>query len=141
MTTQPITIELPELVLRHLQRIAEATHQPMEALVTQSVLSNLPPSIENAPPELQQTLLDMQVMDITHLRAIAQTEIDPDQFHRHTNLLAKNADHPLTPAEQQELANLRQAADHLMLRKTYAWSILRWRGQRIPALNELTPQL
>lgn len=25
-----------------------------------------------------------------------------------------------------------QAADHLMLRKAYAWSVLRWRGHRLP---------
>lgn len=43
----------------------------------------------------------------------------------------------LTPEERQELTNLRLAADHLMLRKAYAWSVLRWRGHRLPALKEL----
>jgi hypothetical protein len=32
---------------------------------------------------------------------------------------------------------LRLEADRLMLRKAYAWAVLRWRGQFIPALNEL----
>ena len=43
MSSQQITIELPEAVMRQLMRIAAATQQPIEALVTQSVLSNLPP--------------------------------------------------------------------------------------------------
>ena len=43
MTTQRTTIELPEDIFRQSVRIAEATHQPIEALVAQSVISNLPP--------------------------------------------------------------------------------------------------
>jgi predicted transcriptional regulator len=52
MTSQSVTIELPELVLHQLARMAEALHQPIELLIAQSVLSNLPPSIEAAPLEL-----------------------------------------------------------------------------------------
>jgi hypothetical protein len=120
-----------------LLRIAEATHQPVEALVAQSVLSNLPPSVDNATPELQPELLHLQSLSIEELRAIAQAQVEPAQHVRHTELLAQHEARSLTPAEQQELSSLRQAADHLMLRKAYAWSLLRWRGQRIPALAEL----
>ena len=46
MSSQPITIELPEAVMRQLMRITAATQQPIEALVSQSVLSTCPlPSI------------------------------------------------------------------------------------------------
>jgi hypothetical protein len=45
-----VTIELPEPVFRQLARIAEATQQSVEALAAQSVVSNLPPSVENASP-------------------------------------------------------------------------------------------
>lgn len=114
--------------------------QPLETLVTQSVLNNLPPSTENAPPELQQTLLDMQDLDIDHLREIAIAQVNPDQYRRHSELLSKNKVSQLMPIEQKELLNLRQAADQLMLCKAYAWSILRWRGQQIPALDELPLQ-
>jgi hypothetical protein len=34
-------------------------------------------------------------------------------------------------------SELRIAADRLMLKKAYARSVLRWRGHRIPTLNEL----
>ncbi|WP_335143314.1 hypothetical protein [Nostoc sp.] len=44
-------------------RIAEATHQPVEALVTQSAISNLPPFTENAPTDIQPELLRMQIVD------------------------------------------------------------------------------
>jgi hypothetical protein len=137
MLTQSITIELPEPVMRQLMRIAAATHQPIETLVAQSVLSNLPPSVDNAPPELQADLLAMQTLSIEDLLAIAQAQQEPAQCDRHTDLLQKNVDNQLTSEERQELSALRQAADHIMLRKAYAWSLLRWRGHKIPAFKDL----
>ena len=137
MVTQQITIELPEPVMRQLTRIAAATHQSIETLVTQSVLSNLPPSTDNAPPELQADLLAMQELSTEELYAIAQAQTEPAQHERHTELLQKNEADQLSPEERQELSALRQSTDHLMLRKAYAWSLLRWRGQKIPALADL----
>jgi hypothetical protein len=137
MTTQRVTIELPEPVFRQLMRLAEAAHQPVEAIVAQSVMSNLPPSADNAPPELQPELLRMQELSTDELFDIAQAQAEPSQHSRHTELLSRNAEGLLTLEEQQELSALRQAADLLMLRKAYAWSLLRWRGQRIPALKEM----
>lgn len=137
MTVQRITIDLPDMVFRALVRLAEATDQPVELIITQSVLSNLPPSIDNAVPELQTELLRMQALSNEEILVIAQSQIDPVQSERHQELLAKNEARSLTSQERQELSGLRQATDHLMLRKAYAWSLLRWRGQRIPTLEEL----
>lgn len=123
--------------MRQLMRIASATHQPIEALVTQSVLSNLPPSVDNVPSELQADLLAMQTLDTEELYAIAQAQAQVKQCDRQAELLERNKDNQLTPTEQQELTQLRQAADHLMLRKAYAWSLIRWRGHKLPALNDL----
>ena len=141
MTTQQVTIKLPEPVFRQLVRIAEATQQTVADLIAQSVLSNLPPSAENAPPEMQAELMRMQTLNIEELLEIAQAQVDPDQHERHVRLLEKNQDGLLMPTERQELTDLRLAADELMLRKAHAWSILRWRGQRIPALREFVAPL
>jgi predicted transcriptional regulator len=140
MHSQQITIELPELILRQLALLAEATHQSVEALVSQSVLSNLPPATDTAPPELQREFLAMQTLGIEGLRSIAQLQVEPMQYERHVELLRKNEDGLLMPEERQELAMLRESADQLMLRKAYAWSLLRWRGQRVPSLEELRLQ-
>ena len=137
MTTQRVTIELPEPVFRQLARIAEATQQSVEVLAAQSVVSNLPPSVENAPPEMQLELLKIQNVTTEELLAIAHSKVEPSQHERHVELLEKNQEGLLTPEERQELTNLRVAADLLMLRKAYAWSVLRWRGHRIPPLKEL----
>jgi len=79
----------------------------------------------------------MQSLTNEELLAISQAQVEPSQHKRQTEL-DKNEESLLTSEERQELAALRQAADHLMLRKAYAWSLLRWRGQRIPAPKRIT---
>jgi hypothetical protein len=139
MTAQKVTVELPEPIFQQLSRIAIATQQPIEALIAQSIASNLPPTADNAPPELQAELLRMQTQSIEVLQSMAQSQISLEQQQRHTALLEKKQADTLTPQEHQELIELRLSADRLMLQKAYAWSVLRWRGNRIPSLNELLP--
>jgi hypothetical protein len=141
MTTQPITIELPEQVVRQLTQIAEATQQSVESLITQSVVGNLPPSAEHTVSENQRALLRLQTLNVEELLAIAQAQVEPRQHKRYEQLLLQNQGDRLTPEEQQELILLRQAADQMMLQKAYAWSVLRWRGDRVPALKELVAPL
>ncbi|NEQ65014.1 MAG: hypothetical protein F6K21_05835 [Symploca sp. SIO2D2] len=109
----------------------------METLVAQSALNNLPPSVDSAPAELQPELLHMQALSKEALLEIAQSQIDPVQYQRHLQLLDKNKEDKLEPAERQELTQLRLTADYLTLRKAYAWAILRWQGHRVPTVNEL----
>ncbi|BAY91300.1 MULTISPECIES: hypothetical protein [unclassified Tolypothrix] len=137
MATQKVTVELPQAIFQQLARIASATQQPLEVLAAQSIASNLPPTPDNAPVEIQAELLQMQTWDDQQLLAIAQSQITLEQQQRHVELLEKNKDSELTPVERQELSSLRIAADRLMLQKAYAWSVLRWRGHRIPAIQEL----
>jgi hypothetical protein len=132
--SQQITVELPLPLYRFLERLAEQTHQPLEKLVAQSVAGNLPPSVENAPVEIQPDLLALQWQSIAELEQIAHEQIASKQQQRHFQLLEKDK---LTPEEQTELAELRHQADLLMLRKAYAWAVLRWRGHPIPRLDEI----
>lgn len=134
---QRVEIELPESVYQHLARIAEETAQPIALLAAQSVVSNLPPSVEDALPELRADLLKLQTLETEELLNVAQSEIGSADHVRQVELLEKHKDGQLTEPERQELSGLRQAADRLMLRKAYAWSILRWRGQRVPSLQAL----
>lgn len=132
--SQSITIELSEPLLHFLQRLAKQTRQPIEKLVAQSIAGNLPPAVDNAPLERQADLLALQWLPLDKLQQIANEQVVPELQVRHRHLLAQD---DLTPDEQHELIQLRQQADWLMLRKAYAWAVLRWRGQPIPPLNEL----
>jgi hypothetical protein len=136
MATQKVTVELPQAIFQQLARIATATQQPLEVLAAR-IASNLPPTPDNAPVEIQAELLQLQRWDDKELLAIAQSQIAFEQQQRHIELLEKNSYCELTPVERQELSQLRVATDRLMLQKAYAWSVLRWRGYRVPALHEL----
>lgn len=137
MTTQSVTLQLPEPVFRYLQQIATATKRPLEQVVRQSVEGNLPPSVASMPVDMQDELLALQAMPVEQLQRTAEDQMTPTDQARHVELLDKNSAGTITPAEQDELAALRLSADHLMLRKAFAWSVLRWRGQATPPLNEL----
>ena len=132
-----LTVELPEPVIRLLSRLGKLTHQSPEALAAQSITGNLPPSVDNMPSDMQADLLEMQTLSVESLRQIAQSQIQVAQQTRHLALLAGFEQGILSPEEEQELSHLRQAADQLMVRKAYAWALLRWRGISIPSLDEL----
>jgi hypothetical protein len=134
-----LTINLPEPAFQRLSRLAELTHQPLSDLVIQSIAGNLPPAIETAPAEIQAELLTMQTLSVEALRQIAQSQIPSVQQERHVTLLERNQESLLIGAEQQELQELSLAADQLMLKKAHACAILRWRGQPIRDLNQLSP--
>jgi hypothetical protein len=137
MTLQTLTVPLPEPVFRYLKQIAVATRRPMEQVAQESIVGNLPPSVATMPAEMQSELLKLQVMSLNELQRVAASQIPPAQQLRHQQLLEQNTVGTLTPAERDELAELRLTADRLMLRQAYAWAVLRWRGQPIPTLDEL----
>jgi len=137
MATQKLTVELPEPVYRLLAHIAQLTDQSPEQLAAQSIVGNLPPSIEEAPADMQAELRALQHLSDEELLEIAHSQVPLAQQQRHLVLLEKNRTGSITPEERQELADLRVEADRLMVRKAYAWAILRWRGHRVPPLEEL----
>lgn len=137
MTSTSVTLQLPEPVFSYLSQIAAATKRPLEQVVRQSVEGNLPPSVATAPVDMREELLSMQAMSVEQLSRLAAQQVPPSDQARHLALLEKNSAGDLTPAEQRELERLRLSADRLMVRKAYAWSVLRWRGVATPRLDEL----
>jgi hypothetical protein len=98
---------------------------------------NLPPPVATMPAEMQDELLELQSLPVRKLRQIAISQVPAAQQARHLELLEKNSAGTIIPEEREELAALRLSADRLMLRKAYAWAVLRWRGQPMPSLDEL----
>jgi hypothetical protein len=134
-----LTINLPESTFQRLAQLAELTHQPLAELVIQSITGNLPPAVDSTPVDIQAELLAMQRLSADDLRKIAQSQIELAQQERHLELLGYNQAGSLTRTEQQELQQLSLAADRLMLKKAHACALLRWLGQPIRDLNQLSP--
>ena len=137
MTTQSITLHLSDPVYRYLQQVSTITKRPLEQLVRLSVEGNLPPSVENAPQELQDELLAMQSLSPTQLTSIANSQLPQSQRERYLSLLEQNSAGGISTEDSAEMEALRLAADRLMVRKGYALAVLRWRGHSIPPLAEL----
>ena len=102
MATQQVTIDLPDAIVHQLIRLAEATRQPLETLVAQSVVSNLPPMVDQVSVEMQAELLKMQVLSVDELLPIAHDQVDPEMYQRHVQLLDKNQQGDLTVDEQKD---------------------------------------
>ena len=134
-----LTIDLPDPVFRQLRAIADLTKQPLNELILQSIAGNLPPSINNVSVKMQTELLQMQTFSIEALREVARAHVSSEQQEEHLILLDKNKSESLTESERSRLQELRTSADQLMLKKAYACSVLRWRGQPIRSINGYRP--
>jgi hypothetical protein len=132
MNVQTITLDLPEDIYRQFQYMAETSRQPLETVVFQSIQGNLPPSVEDVPPEWRNELVSLQKLDDQALWQVAQASLPASQWRRHQHLLRKNQAGTLTEAERTELTHLRTAADHFVLRRSYALALLKWRGYTVP---------
>ncbi len=137
MATSTLSVSLPEQVVRRLEEAARASRQSVEDVAARSIEGNLPPSVTSAPAVLRDELLALQALSDVDLLAIAESQADPAQQARHLILLEKVDEEDLTAAEQLELADARENADRLMVRKAHAWSVLRWRGCNVPDLEDV----
>ena len=133
MSTATLTLSLPDTLYHRLERTALATKQPLQEVALHALRLGSPPAWDDAPPELQIDLAALDRMDDEALWKIAKGRLDAD-FARRDDLLAKNAEGQLSPAERVELEGLRDEEDRFMVRKAHAAALLRWRGHVVPAL-------
>lgn len=132
MTTQAVTLHLPEDLYLRLQQVAQATRQSFDEIVLRAIQIGAPPSWEDTPAEFQADLAALDRLDddlLWHIARSRQTEAD---MVRYQELLEKNANNTISDTERTELTRLRTEADRFMLRKVHAAALLRWRGHHMP---------
>lgn len=137
MTTQAVTLHLPEALYVRLQQNAQATHQSFDEVTLRAIEVGAPPSWEDAPTEFQTDLAALDRLDDDALWRIARRRQTETEMARYTDLLGQNANDALSDADRVELAQLRTQADRFMLRKVHAAALLRWRGHHIPPADTL----
>lgn len=140
MTAQTMAIEIPQSLYRRLERLAELSHRPLENVVVQTLNAGVPPLPDDLPTEMRDDLLALEMLDDEALWEVARSVVGPKQQEGHFRLLEKNQSGKLTLSEQAKLAQFRLEADQLMLRKAYAYTLLKWRGYRLPSLADLEAQ-
>lgn len=99
--------------------------------------TNAPPAVDYAPLELQAELIAMQKLTIEDLLTIGQSQVTESQQELHLQLLEKNQNNQLTESDRLLLRSLRVSADYLMLKKAYAYALLKWKGYSLPDFEQL----
>jgi len=128
---QTLTLHLSEDIYHHLEQVAKETNQSLEALAAQAIQGNLPPLMEGLPEEWRHDLVELQSLDDRALWKVANETIPESQWEQHQDLPAQNQEAKLTADEAAKLEQLRSITDRVVLRRSYALAILKWRGHSI----------
>lgn len=131
-----VTLPVPSLVYRIAQRTAAATSRSIEKVLV-DVLSAMSPVSDDLPPDLQAELDALAQLSDAALGKIARDTFSADRRRKYDRLLEKNSAGVLTPAEREQLQELRLESERLMLRKAHAYALLKWRGHTLPALAKI----
>jgi hypothetical protein len=131
-----ITLDLPDRVFRLVQRTAQATNQPIEALLLHALQAALP-LLEGLSEEMIEKLTVLETYDDESLWRVMGETVSTEVQQKLRTLLARQQSTALTEAERGQLAALQEQADLVMRRKARAAVLLRFRGKRLPTLAEL----
>ncbi len=129
MTTQMITLHLPETVLHRAQQAADALHHPLEDILT-ALLNAALPDVDDAPPEMQTELAQMTWLTPSALWEIARSVMSGPQQEQLGYLSDIQTQRPLTQTEQAQLETLRREYGRVTLRKARAYALLSLRSGR-----------
>ena len=109
MEANTIQIELPLDLYKTLRQVSDASGRPFEEVVVQSIRAGSPPNLSKVPEDFQADLISLNGLADQDLLRVVEGDM-PD------------------PAE---LSERRKKADFDTLRRTYALTLLKWRGHPI----------
>jgi predicted transcriptional regulator len=133
---QTVTIKLPEPLYRFARQVAEATKQPLEAMLQDSIAHTLPP-LDDVPPEEAVELAELTGLDDATLwREARATMTAAEQTEMH-ELLNRQEIGELTSSERVRLRDLLDTFGRLTVRKAHAYLLLARRGYRVPMQEDV----
>jgi CRISPR-associated protein Cas2 len=136
MSHPVLTLELPEDVYERVRRAAKGMNQPVEKALV-NIVRAATPSLEKVPPECRPELEAMEDLGDEELGRILRSRPAPARQRRLERLLDKGQRGELTDRERQALSELRAEGNRVMLHRSYAALLLKYRGHRLPKLEDL----
>jgi hypothetical protein len=106
-------------------------NQPVEKALI-DIVRAATPSLDKVPAEYRPELETMEDLGDDELWGISRSRLAPAKQRRMERLLDKNQRGELKDRERRDLAEMRSAGDRLMLRRSYAALLLKYRGHRVP---------
>lgn len=134
---QIVTLQLPDNVYYHAKRAAEATQKAIEEVLITRLSSTVPPLVDEMTSPFKEELRKLETMRDGELLELTKKELSIAQQRKYARLLRHNSRGAITPKEEQELEALQIEADRLMLKRAYAYNLLKWRGHSIPSQKEI----
>lgn len=135
MSTETITVTLPESIFRRLQRTAELTFHSVDEIIAKMVNFTLK-SPPNLPADLADELAAMSLFTDDALWAAAESSLAPANERRLSQLIYASKERSLTTPESAELEHLLQLYDQAVLRRAHVLAILNERGHQIAERTE-----
>jgi hypothetical protein len=129
MTTDTVTLHLPDDLYRRIAHLSSLTGSPLERVIVRMLASSLPPLPDDFSPDTRVALQRLEQMSGSELATFETATLPTADYARLTKLRERRSESAITPGEQAELERLMQAADTLTLQKAYAAALLTWREQ------------
>ena len=109
---QKIEIDLPNSIYNQLKAIADSSSWTFDEVILQTIRNGLPPLLGKVPHTFHQELLELNRLTDRDLWRVVEGKLPPSDVD--------------TSKEEY------RQADFDLLRRTYALSVLKWRGHPIP---------
>ncbi len=131
MSSQTVTLKLPETIYRTARQMARITRRPLEEVLEESIERALPP-LDDVPPDEADELAALSALDDGALWDEARKELPPEQQAELETLLERQEEGALTQQEQERLQTLLDAYGRLTVRRSHVWLLLARRGYQVP---------
>lgn len=125
-----VTLELPEPLYRAARQVADATGQPLEMVLQDSIAHALPP-LDDVTPDEATELAALSILDDASLWREARRMMSDDQQAALHLLLDLQAAGELSATAQQRLDALIDLYGRLTIRKAHAHLLLARRGYHV----------
>lgn len=138
MSTNTITVNIPERLYRRLQMVANSTNRAISDILVESAEAMLPVVEADAalPAKIADELAAMHLYSDEALWEATEPILSPEQQARLSALTRQQGEQSLTVTEKIELEELLTQYDHSVLRRAQALALLSLRGHPLPDLNE-----
>ena len=132
-----VVLRLPEKMAERFQRGAAAAHKELEDFLVDRLGDVAPPADDDLAPHLQEELRAMESLSDDALWEVARGRFPAAKQRVYEKPLRRNSEGILSREEEATLHALGEEARVLMLRKSHAYLLLKWRGHALPSREEM----
>jgi len=134
---QMVTLQLPDETLQRCQRGATAARKLLEEFLVERLIEAVPSLADDLPSPLYEELEALEQLDNDALLQVGRSRLSPALQRQYSRLLTKSSQGTITAREKEILHTLGEQARLLTLKTAHAYMLLKWRGHRVPSLEEL----